>query len=160
VAACADRPSDLKANYYGAILPLDLVLVVRSFEIWVHHEDIRRAIGQPLQAPGDAVLARMVQLATDLLPIGLARAGTPAEEATVRLVLTGMGGGSWDIPLGPAVNGASKPSGPGTVVVVDAPAFCRVVGNREDLAGSGAIVLGDANLAERLFAGAASLALD
>ena len=158
--ACTERGPDQKANYYGAILPLDLVLVVRSFEIWVHHEDIRRAVGQALQAPGDAVLARMVHLATDLLPIGLARAGSPRQQASVRLVLTGMGGGSWDIPLGQPVTGTSEPSASNTVVVVDAAGFCRVVGNREDLAGSGAVVLGDPDLAEDLFAGAASLALD
>jgi uncharacterized protein (TIGR03083 family) len=160
VAACTERAPDVNANYYGAILPLDLVLVVRSFEIWVHHEDVRRAIGQPLEPPGDAVLARMVHLATDLLPIALARAGRSRQQASVRLVLTGMGGGSWDIPLGQPARGTSQPPASSTVVVVDAPGFCRVVGNREDLGGSGAVVLGDLDLAEDLFAGAASLALD
>ncbi len=32
VAACAELPADLQANYYGIVLPLDLLLVVRSFE--------------------------------------------------------------------------------------------------------------------------------
>ena len=160
VAACAERAPDLEANYYGIVLPLDLLLVVRSFEIWVHHEDIRRSTGRPLQAPDDSVLARMVQLAAALLPIGLARAGCPRQEATVRLVLTGTGGGAWDIPLGrPVTAGIAMPTS-GTVVVVDAPTFCRVVGNREDFEGSRATVLGDTDLAANLFVGAASLALD
>ena len=160
VAACAERAADLEANYYGIVLPLDLLLVVRSFEIWVHHEDIRRATGRPLQAPDDAVLARMAQLAAALLPIGVARAGCPRQEATVRLVLTGTGGGTWDIPLGqPDVTGTALPDS-GTVVVVDAPTFCRVVGNREDFEGSPAVVLGDTDLAVSLFVGGASLALD
>jgi uncharacterized protein (TIGR03083 family) len=160
VAACAERSPELVANYYGIVLPLDLLLVVRSFEIWVHHEDIRRSTGRPLQAPDDEVLARMVQLAAALLPIGLVGAVGPGQEASVRLVLTGTGGGAWDIPLGRfGLAGAGFPA-PGAVVIVDTPTFCRVVGNREDLQGSGSIVLGDVDLAEKLFVGAASLALD
>jgi uncharacterized protein (TIGR03083 family) len=160
VAACAELASDLQANYYGIVLPLDLLLVVRSFEIWVHHEDIRRSTGRPLEAPDGAVLARMAELAAALLPIGLARTRCPRRGASVRLVLTGTGGGTWDIPLDkPITIGTGVPAS-GTVVVVDAASFCRVVGNREDLEGSGAVVLGDVNLAETLFIGAASLALD
>ena len=33
VAACAECSPELVANYYGIVLPLDLLLVVRSFEI-------------------------------------------------------------------------------------------------------------------------------
>ena len=102
VAACAERAPGVEANYYGIVLPLEQLLIVRSFEVWVHHEDIRRATGRPLQAPDDAVLARMVQLAAALLPIGLARAGSSRQGANVRLVLTGAAGGAWDIPLGDA----------------------------------------------------------
>ncbi len=160
IAVCAERAAGLDANYYGIVLPLDLLLVVRSFEIRVHHEDIRRSTGRPLQAPDDAVLARMVQLAAALLPIGLVGAVRPGREATVRLVLTGTGGGAWDIPLGQAVVAGTRPPASGTVVIVDAPTFCRVVGNREHFEGSRAIVLGDGDLAEKLFVGAAALALD
>ena len=160
VAVCAERSPELVANYYGIVLPLELLLVVRSFEIWVHHEDIRRSTGRPLQAPDDEVLARMVQLAAALLPIGLVGAVCPAQETTVRLVMTGTVGGAWDIPLGQFVVTGTELPASGTVVIVDAPTFCRVVGDREDFEGSQAIVLGDADLAEQLFVGAASLALD
>jgi uncharacterized protein (TIGR03083 family) len=160
VAVCGRRSPELVANYYGIVLPLDLLLVVRSFEIWVHHEDIRRSTGRPLQAPDDEVLARMVQLSAALLPIVLVGAVRPGQETTVRLVLTGTGGGAWDIPLGQAVVAGPGLPASGTVVIVDAPTFCRVVGNREDFEGSRAVVLGNADLAEKLFAGAASLALD
>jgi uncharacterized protein (TIGR03083 family) len=160
VAACAERAPDVEANYYGIVLPLDQLLVVRSFEVWLHHEDIRRATGRALQAPDDAVLARMVQLAAVLLPIALARTTFPTQEATVRLVLTGTAGGTWDIQLGGPAMDEPGTWVPGTVVVVDAATFCRVVGNREGLAGSQAAVLGEIELAEQLFRGAASLALD
>jgi uncharacterized protein (TIGR03083 family) len=160
LAVCAERSPELVANYYGIVLPLDLLLVVRSFEIWVHHEDIRRSTGWALEAPDDGVLARMVQLAVALLPVRLVGAVGPGQETTVRLVLTGTCGGAWDIPLGQLVVAETQLPVAGTVVIVDAPTFCRVVGNREDFEGSRSIVLGDADLAEKLFVGAASLALD
>ena len=160
LAACVERDSALEANYYGIVLPLDQLLVVRGFEIWAHHEDIRRATERPLQAPDDAVLARMARLAAALLPVSLARAGGARQDATVRLVLTGVAGGTWDIRCGaPAAEGTRRLA-PGTVVVVDAANFCRVVANREDLAGSEAVVLGEVGPAEELFTGAAALALD
>lgn len=165
-ASCAGRSPAEVAEYYGTALPLDQVLVVRSFEIWAHHEDVRRATGRPPRAPDDAVLARMVQLAAALLPVvpdgrdsptGDARA--PEGEA-VRLVLTGRAGGAWDMPSGRRASGTAGAPPAATVVVVDAADFCRVVANRADLAASGATVLGDRRRAEELFARAASLALD
>jgi uncharacterized protein (TIGR03083 family) len=161
LATCAELGAGEKANYYGIVLPLDLLLVVRGFEMWAHHEDIRRATGRPPRGPDDAVLARMVQLAATLLPVALARGGSARQEtATVRLVLTGAAGGTWDIPLRAPAPGRGDFAPSGTVVVVDAAAFCRVVANREGLTGSGAAVVGNVALAEDLFAGAASLALD
>jgi hypothetical protein len=43
-------------DFYGATLPLDKMLVVRAFEMWIHEEDIRRAAGIPLEAPEPARL--------------------------------------------------------------------------------------------------------
>lgn len=50
-ASCAGRSSAEVAGYYGTALPPDQVLVVRSFEIWAHHEDVRRATGRPPPGP-------------------------------------------------------------------------------------------------------------
>jgi uncharacterized protein (TIGR03083 family) len=169
MAACTRRPLAHSASYFGIVLPLDKLLVVRSFEIWVHHEDIRRAAGLPLQAPEEAALARMTQLAAELLPRVAARCATRRPGTSVRLVLTGPAGGTWDVPLGspevaPTVRrrdvAAGVAQGAEAVVVVDASTFCRVVANRVSLAGSRAAVLGDALLAEDLFREAASLAFD
>ena len=44
--------------------------------------------------------------------------------------------------------------------MVDAAAFCRIVGNRSDLVAARGPVSGDRDLAEDLCAGAAALALD
>ena len=160
ISVVAHQPKDVPADYYGIKMPLDQLLVVRSFEMWVHHEDIRRATNRPLMPPDPAALARMSELAVLLLPVGLVRTGRLHADRRVRLVLTGKGGGTWDVPLdGPEVVLLDDRRAD-TVVILDAAAFCRVAGNRDSLAGSGAVVQGDPDLAADLFVGAAALALD
>jgi uncharacterized protein (TIGR03083 family) len=143
------------APFYGVQLPLDALLIVRSFEMWIHDEDIRRATGRPLQELDPERLARMVSLATMLLPAGIARAERASSRA-VRLVLTGRGGGTWDLNL----DGADDSRQHSARVVVGGTEFCRVVGNRADLISTGAVVDGDLRVAADLFAGASALALD
>ena len=148
------------ASYYGITLPLDEVLVVRAFELWLHHEDVRRATRRPLEAPEPAVLARMVALAMQMLHYGLVRAGRLHPRQSVRLVLTGPGGGTWDVPMDGSSVGPLRGHRPDNLVVVDAASFCRVVGNRETLGTTAKAVRGDPDLAADLFVGAAELALD
>lgn len=138
LAGVEHRDPTQPVSFYGVTLPLDDLLVVRSFEMWVHDEDIRRATGRPLDPIEPASLARMTRLVATLLPAH-----------AVRLVLTGPGGGTWDLG-----------DGPRTRIVVDATEFCRVAGNRADARGTGAIVDGDAGTATSLFAAAGALALD
>jgi uncharacterized protein (TIGR03083 family) len=151
-------------RFHGIQLELDAFLVVRSFEIWTHDEDIRRALGREEVDPDAEVLTRMTALATTLLPVGIALVAgdsTPSADATARLVLTGPGGGSWDIPLqGRGVTRARPGARFDGHLVVDSAAFCRVVANRADLRRSGAVVSQDPQVAELLLLGAAALALD
>jgi uncharacterized protein (TIGR03083 family) len=148
---------------HGVTLPLDQWLVVRSFEMWTHEEDVRRAVGRPLLAPETARLALMTQLAVSLLPTGMARAGratagrATAGRATAgrsaRLVLTGDGGGTWQIP--PADGSTAD-----VRIVVDCVTFCRLVANRHAPTDAAAVITGDQALADDVFAGAAALAFD
>lgn len=146
-SGCLVRPID----FYGATLPLDKMLVVRAFEMWVHEEDIRGAAGFPLEAPEPARLALMTELAVALLPAGMLRAERARPGRTFRLVLTGPGGGTWSVPD----QGAAEAR-----LVVDAVAFCRVVANRLEPDDAHVIVSGDAALASDVLVGAAALALD
>jgi uncharacterized protein (TIGR03083 family) len=141
--------------FYGVQLPLEAMLVVRGFEMWIHDEDIRRATGRPLPGLDSARLSSMVSLIAALLPAGVARVDRSSTRA-VRLVLTGAGGGTWDVNL----DGADDARPHAARVVVDATQFCRVVGNRADLDSSGAIVTGETTVAADVFVGAAALALD
>jgi uncharacterized protein (TIGR03083 family) len=159
-----DRP----IHFHGIQLGLDAFLVVRSFEIWTHDEDIRRALGQAEIDPDPEILTRMTGLATAMLPVGIALTRDAARdgdvhdtETSARLVLTGPGGGSWDVPLqSRAVRRAAPGARIDGHIVVDAAAFCRVVANRADLERSGATVSQDSGVADLLFRGAAALALD
>ncbi|HLX88093.1 MAG TPA: maleylpyruvate isomerase family mycothiol-dependent enzyme [Acidimicrobiales bacterium] len=155
--------------FYGISLPLDLLLVVRAFEVWVHHEDVRRATGRLPAAPDDCVLYRMTELAVELLPVGLARAGlvTDGDDRCLRMVLTGAGGGTWLVPLDgsparhPAASGSAAPdSGASASAVIETVDFCRVVGNRVDPLSPLTRLAGDETLLRGLLVGAASLALD
>jgi uncharacterized protein (TIGR03083 family) len=148
-------------RFHGFALDLDSFLVARSFELWTHEEDIRRATGRELVDPDAETLSRMTALATALLPAGIALADPDRGDVRARLVLSGPGGGTWDVPLqGRAVVRAKPGQHCDSHVVVDAAAFCRVAANRADLARSGAIVSCGISVAETLFAGAAALALD
>jgi uncharacterized protein (TIGR03083 family) len=155
IAMAGTRDATETISFYGVTLPVDSMLVVRGFEMWTHDEDIRRATGRPLGAPDPERLARMIGLVTTLLPAGIARAGR-ARPATTRLVLTGAGGGTWDVNLDGST--ASRPAV--SRIVVDGAAFCRVVGNRADQQSAGAAVSGDSKIAADVLIGAAALALD
>jgi uncharacterized protein (TIGR03083 family) len=145
---------------HGLRMPLGPLLVVRTFELWTHAEDIRRATTRPLQAPDGASLRLMTELAVAMLPAGMRRAKRPGNGRWARIVLTGPGGGTWQTQLGTAPDG-SQPEGPVDVrIVIDAVDFCRLVANRMDPATIATVVTGDDALARDLFTGAASLALD
>jgi uncharacterized protein (TIGR03083 family) len=156
IAAVTDLDPTKAVAFYGVALPLDDLLVVRAFEMWIHDDDIRRATDRPLAAPDAERLARMVGLVTTLLPVGIARAGRAQAGTTARLVLTGTSGGTWDINL----DGSNEQRRAESRIVIDAAEFCRVVGNRENQGSSGAVVTGDSDIAAGVFVGASALALD
>jgi uncharacterized protein (TIGR03083 family) len=134
--------------------PLGAVLVARTFELWTHSEDIRRATGRPSVSPPDSVLATMTGVAAPLVAAGFAAARGAAAQ-TVRIVLTGDGGGTWTIPLGP-----DAPAAPTSVIVSDAADFCRLVANRIDPAELDCELEGDVTLGRELLATAPTLAMD
>jgi uncharacterized protein (TIGR03083 family) len=159
VEASGARLGDV-IGLHGLRMPLAPLLVVRTFELWTHEEDIRAATGHALQAPDTASLRLMTELAVTMLPAGMRRAARPGTGRAARIVLTGPGGGTWQTALG-ATSDDPRPEGPVDVrIVVDAVDFCRLVANRIDPAALAAVVTGDGALAQDLFAGAISLALD
>ena len=146
--------TDAELALHGMRLPLPDLLVARAFELWTHDNDIRRAAGLPPSVPDPPTLRRMTELAARLLPRGAAATGL-GRALRLRLVLTGPGGGSWDIPIGDA-----GPGSPAIRIVTDAVGFCRLVANRIAPADLDLQATGAKELTAAVLAGAAALALD
>jgi len=145
---------DAEVAVHGMRLPLGLLLVVRAFELWIHDNDIRQAVGLPSSVPDPSTLSLMTQAAARLLPNAAAERGL-REPTRVHLVLTGPGGGTWDIPIGDC-----PPAAAPVRIVTDAVGFCRLVANRTTPDGLDLHVTGDADLAAMVLAAASTLALD
>jgi uncharacterized protein (TIGR03083 family) len=139
---------------HGLRLPVHALLVARAFELWTHENDIRLAAGLPASVPDAAALRLMCELAVQLLPYAAARAGLP-EPADVHLVLTGPGGGTWDVAVG-----GGPPDQVAVAIVTDAVGFCRLAANRVAPGELDVHVTGDAGRAAGVLAAATVLALD
>lgn len=139
---------------HGLRLPLGTLLTVRAFELWTHENDILTATGRPPSVPGLSILRLMTGLAVRLLPAALA--GTGFQQPTaMRLVLTGPGGGTWDLRLG------GQMADPAPVrIVTDAVGFCRLAANRVSPAELSLHVSGDPGRVSGILAAVPALALD
>jgi uncharacterized protein (TIGR03083 family) len=152
----ADRDPGGEVAMHGMRLPLGMLLVARAFELWIHDNDIRHAAGLPPSVPDPSTLSLMTQSAAQLLPHAVARAGL-REPGSVHLVLTGPGGGTWDIPIGQSPPAAAPNA---IVIVTDAVGFCRLVANRAAPGSLGLHITGDPDGAAIVLAAASTLALD
>ncbi len=149
----AGDPEDMVA-VHGMRLSVQALLVVRAFELWIHDNDIRSTAGLPPSVPDAPVLRLMSDLAARLLPRAAARSGL-TEPLDVHLVLTGPGGGTWEVTVG------EGPPGPAAVsIVTDAVGFCRLAGIRVTAADLDLHITGDAGRAIGVLAAASTLALD
>jgi len=149
-----DGGGDARIAVYGLRLPPQTLFVVRAFELWVHENDIRRAVGWPPSVPDPPVLRLMSDLAARMLPYAGARTGLRGP-VDVHLVLTGPGGGTWDVAVG-----EDSPEPTAVAIVTDAAGFCRLAANRADVADLDLHITGDSGRAAGVLAAAATLALD
>ena len=156
----ADRTLDLVRSadaravvaLHGLRLPVRMLLVVRAFELWTHENDIRQAVGWAASVPDPSTLRLMTDLAARLVP----QAGAGLGEATdVRLVLTGPGGGTWDVTVG-----SGPPAATSVAIVTDAVGFCRLAANRVTPAELDVSVTGDPARAAAVLVAVTTLALD
>ncbi len=152
-----DPAGDARAvAVHGLRLSRGALLVVRAFELWTHENDVRAAVSRPPAVPDAATLRLMTELAVAGLPVGVRRAAPDADPVAVHLVLTGPGGGTWDV----AVGRDRVAAGPEVVLVVDAVDFCRLVADRVGPDDVAVEVEGPVEAAAVVLAGAAALALD
>ena len=115
-------------QWFGLDLALGHALTQRAFEIWTHADDIRAAVGLDPVPPPAPSLETMSHTAVETIPIMLSARGIDGEGRRARIVLTGAGGGSYDIALGfsDTVDGSE----PDVEVELDVVDFCKAVGDR------------------------------
>ena len=145
-------------SMHGMRLPVEALLIVRAFELWTHDNDIRRVVGLPPSVPDPSTLTLMTGLAVRLVPHSVERTAALSTGFDLHLVLTGVGGGTWDLPLGPRDSDGETAAD--LLMVVDAVDFCRLASNRIAPESLDVHVDGDATGASAILAGVASLALD
>lgn len=149
------RAADLDAvvAIHGIPLPLGGLLIGRALELWTHENDIRLVAGLPPSVPDASALRLMTDLAATLLPFGAIKTGL-AGPINLRLVLTGPGGGTWDVAIG----GAGDPAD--VAIVTDVVGFCRLAANRVSPSDLDLHATGDRDSVAGVLAATAALALD
>lgn len=137
----------------GSTFSVQQALLQRAFETWIHSEDVCAAVGEPPLTPPPAQLWQLANQAVELLPAILAGSGRGAGRS-LRIVLTGAGGGEWLIALEPG----AQPGLPDTEMTVDVLDFCRRVGDRQRVEDVPVRVFGDEHLVHDLLRAASALA--
>ena len=126
LATLGEKGLTARVSLHGLDLSVQSMIGTRIFEVWTHTDDIRRAIGRAVEAPATDRLRLMSNIAVRALPLGLLLAGIDDSGRTVRMVLTGAGGGEW---LQPLTVGA-EPGEPDAIFVADVVDFCRLAAQR------------------------------
>jgi uncharacterized protein (TIGR03084 family) len=134
-----------RVSFHGMDMSVRSLCTLRTFELWVHGDDILDALARPRPATDPGRLFVMAQLAVRSVPLGMIISGGAPSDATVKFVLTGPSGGVWTQPLGSA-----PVAEPDAVIVVDVEQFCRLVGQRLMPDEVGADISGDRDLATRV----------
>lgn len=157
VLAWAGDPASLGSHvsWLGYNLARDTLLVARSFETWIHRDDLRRVANRPLDPPPAAELHEMADFSARNMGLGLAMVGRDHPGLTARIVLTGPGGGEWTVAMGADADLTGPPAVTVTADVVD---WCLVAGERLDPSELVRSVDGDATLADDLVAAAPAFA--
>ena len=149
-----DADPGTEVALHGMRLSLAALLAVRAFELWTHDNDIRAAVGAEPAVPDPSTLRLMTDLGARLLPHAAARAGLD-DPVQLRLVLTGPGGGTWDMTMGRPEAAPARVS-----IVADAVGFCRLVANRIAPDDLDLHITGDPAQVTAVLAAARTLALD
>jgi uncharacterized protein (TIGR03083 family) len=156
IAASGELGPDEPVTYHHLAGTLQGLLVVRTFELWTHGNDIRQAIGRAADNLDEPRLSLMVNELMRVLPLGLALSGCPQPGRTARFSLSGPGGGTFDVALDPTTL-IGPPDITLSTSVLD---LCRLAANRLTPDALDVIVDGDRRLLEPVLVGAAAFAAD
>ena len=137
--------------------PLSEALVQRGYETWIHAEDIRAALRLPPRTPSAQQVANIVDFALRLLPAAMDAAGRAHPSKAIRVVLTGVGGGTRLVNL----SATTRP--PGIVVAevtLPAECLCRLLAGRLAVSSAGVKVDGDPSAASDFLTVAVTMGCD
>ena len=151
--ACRNDPDTELVSLHQLPVSIGGALVLRTFELWAHTEDICVAIGRPLPRLDGPRLACMASRLVGAIGSLVRLPDTP--DMAGRVVLLGPGGGVAEFGA-PTTTGDA----PGTRIVVDIVDYCRVASRRlraDDLA---CTVTGDDRLVAPFLAATAMFAKD
>jgi uncharacterized protein (TIGR03083 family) len=145
----------------GYVLTLGDRTRLQCFELWMHTDDVRRATGRALVDPDPERVCALSDLSARFVGLGMLVTGRDHPGRRGRLVLTGPGGGTWQVALATedlALDGADR-SDDDVVVVANAIDYCRMAGRLLPVEELAIEVEGDASLALDLLAGAQAYAV-
>jgi uncharacterized protein (TIGR03083 family) len=156
IAVCGELDPQHEVAYHHLAGSVRGMLVVRTFELWTHDDDIRRAINRP---PNPLDADRLALMSSDLmnvLNLGMALSGTTQPGRTARINFMGPGGGTYDIALSPGEIAGL----PDITITTTALELCRLASNRLSLELIDLAVDGDRSLLEPILVGATAFACD
>jgi uncharacterized protein (TIGR03083 family) len=116
------------------------LLIARSFEIWTHGDDIRRALGRGVESPAHADLRTMSIASVNSLELLVPLMSNRPTMPSTRVVLTGPGGGTFDLGRGERQ----------LTVVAGVVDYCRLAARRATLETIDFNIEGDEQLAHDL----------
>jgi uncharacterized protein (TIGR03083 family) len=154
-SAAAATAAGAQLDLHGLRVGVDGGLLLRTFELWAHLDDIALATGRRRPRLDARRLRAMSVALVDALPIAVALAGHGDLAGRVRLVLTGPGGGAYDVVLG-------RPSGtdPTCSITVDVVDLCRVAAQRSAVHHVEVRLAGAAHVAAAVLASVSAFAMD
>jgi uncharacterized protein (TIGR03083 family) len=153
VAALSTRETEL--GDVSDVTSRAILVRAKVFEMWMHSDDVRRATGRAFLDPDHERLAALCQLAADATPLGMTVTGGAASGKTVRLVLTGPGGGTFVRPM--AYGDTASAAGE-LLIIAAAVDFCRLAGKMLDPADFDFSADGNVELVDAVIAGARAFA--
>jgi uncharacterized protein (TIGR03083 family) len=148
----AQMPEDTAVEFHGWPFQVGSLMVARTFELWTHTDDIRRASGRSMAAPSAGDLATMSNVSVTSLPLTAYFVRPDVPDLRARVVLTGDGGGVWDLTFGHGGDEA-------VTVIADVVDYCRVAARRIAPEALDIDVEGDAQIASLLLRAASVVSI-
>lgn len=154
--ACGSADPAEPVGFHHLALSVRGLLVVRTFELWTHGEQIRAATGR---FPDDLDRDRLHLMSSELvgaLALGMELQGTARPGRRARIVLTGPGGGRYDVALGPGAETGDRVA----TITLSTLDLCRVAARQRGPHDIAVEISGDASLLEPVLVGAQAFAAD